>query len=127
MRKIGGRTLTKVRMRLEEEQAGRLRKAQALALSRSTSDLLPGLSGGDEADQAHASIAEQLEHLELRRMSSAARAIEAALLTLEVGSYGICLSCSEPIPPRRLLAVPTAILCRECQEATESARTMCRA
>jgi len=114
-------------MRLEEEQAGRLRKAQALALSRSTSDLLPGLSGGDEADQAHASIAEQLEHLELRRMSSAARAIEAALLTLEVGSYGICLSCSEPIPPRRLLAVPTAILCRECQEATESARTMCRA
>ena len=43
--------------------------------------------------------------------------IEAALDRLDSGDYGVCLSCEEPIPPKRLQAVPWARYCVGCQEA----------
>lgn len=44
------------------------------------------------------------------------RMIEEALDRLESGDYGICLSCEEPIPAKRLNAIPWARLCVPCQE-----------
>jgi len=45
------------------------------------------------------------------------RLIEEALDRLDSGDYGICLSCEEPIPPKRLRAVSWARYCVRCQEA----------
>jgi DnaK suppressor protein len=45
------------------------------------------------------------------------RLIEEALDRLDSGDYGICLSCDEPIPPKRLHAVCWARFCVRCQEA----------
>ena len=45
------------------------------------------------------------------------RLIEEALDRLDSGDYGICLSCDQPIPPKRLQAVPWARYCVRCQEA----------
>ena len=45
------------------------------------------------------------------------RLIEEALDRLDSGDYGTCLSCDEPIPPKRLNAVPWARYCVTCQEA----------
>ena len=45
------------------------------------------------------------------------RLIEEALDRLDSGDYGICLSCDQPIPPKRLHAVPWARYCVRCQEA----------
>ena len=45
------------------------------------------------------------------------RLIEEALDRLNSGDYGICLSCDQPIPPKRLHAVPWARYCVRCQEA----------
>ena len=45
------------------------------------------------------------------------RLIEEALDRLDSGDYGICLSCDEPIPPKRLHAVSWARYCVRCQEA----------
>jgi DnaK suppressor protein len=45
------------------------------------------------------------------------RLIEEALDRLASGDYGICLSCEEPIPPKRLHAVCWARYCVRCQEA----------
>jgi DnaK suppressor protein len=45
------------------------------------------------------------------------RLIEEALDRLDSGDYGICLSCDEPIPPKRLHAVSWARYCVSCQEA----------
>jgi RNA polymerase-binding transcription factor DksA len=126
MQKIEDKFLKKVRMRLEEEQVGKLRKVDDLGRRRTT-DGLPEPVGGDEADLALVSITEQLEHSELRRISNSVRAIEAALLTMERGRYGVCLRCDTPIPSNRLRALPTAILCRGCQEAAEEVLVGCRA
>jgi RNA polymerase-binding transcription factor DksA len=42
------------------------------------------------------------------------RRIDAALKRIEDGSYGICPKCGDAISDERLLAVPSAALCRNC-------------
>lgn len=42
--------------------------------------------------------------------------IDAALQRLEAGTYGICVSCGEPIGEGRLKVRPAATQCRECAE-----------
>ena len=44
------------------------------------------------------------------------RLIEEALDRIQSGDYGICLSCEEPIPDKRLQALPWARYCVSCQE-----------
>ncbi|GAB1433230.1 RNA polymerase-binding protein DksA [Spirochaetota bacterium] len=47
------------------------------------------------------------------------RAIEAALLRIQQGRYGLCMKCSKRIPQERLQALPYAVLCIECQKSEE--------
>ena len=42
--------------------------------------------------------------------------IEAALQRLEAGTYGVCVSCGEPIGEGRLKVRPAATQCRDCAE-----------
>ena len=44
------------------------------------------------------------------------RLIEEALDRIRSGDYGVCLACEEPIPPKRLHALPWAKYCVPCQE-----------
>ncbi len=46
------------------------------------------------------------------------RLIEEALDRLETGDYGTCLACEEPIPVKRLHALPWARYCIPCQESS---------
>ena len=52
----------------------------------------------------------RLDYLQLRM-------IEEALDRLNSGDYGICLACEEPIPAKRLKALPWARYCVACQES----------
>jgi RNA polymerase-binding transcription factor DksA len=47
-------------------------------------------------------------------------AIHAALDHVAAGSFGICLSCEEPINARRLNALPWAGQCIACQQRDEN-------
>ncbi|MBI1789388.1 MAG: TraR/DksA family transcriptional regulator [Acidobacteria bacterium] len=69
-----------------------------------------------DEDQAQHSLEEfvslrlsGLEYLQLR-------AVEEALHRMEAGDYGVCRSCHEPIPAKRLHAIPWALYCVRCQE-----------
>lgn len=42
--------------------------------------------------------------------------IDAALQRLESGTYGLCVSCGEPIGDGRLKVRPAATQCRDCAE-----------
>jgi DnaK suppressor protein len=44
------------------------------------------------------------------------RLIEEALDRIHSGDYGVCLACEEPIPAKRLHALPWARYCVSCQE-----------
>jgi DnaK suppressor protein len=79
-------------------------------------DTLAKMGRVAEEDQA------QLSHDEFvsLRMNSLdyvqLRLIEEALDRIKSGDYGICLSCEEPIPDKRLKALPWARYCVSCQE-----------
>jgi DnaK suppressor protein len=45
------------------------------------------------------------------------REIAGALHRIEIGSFGVCMECEEPISRKRLDAVPWAKFCVTCQEA----------
>lgn len=46
-------------------------------------------------------------------------ALEAAIKRVEKGTYGVCDSCGEKIPPRRLEAYLAAMLCVACKSKRE--------
>src|SRR3954471_451661 len=46
-------------------------------------------------------------------------AIERALAKMATGSFGVCEDCGEDIPSRRLLVLPEARLCANCQAFEE--------
>jgi DnaK suppressor protein len=48
------------------------------------------------------------------------RLIEEALDRLRSGDYGTCMACEEPIPVKRLRALPWARYCVSCQETVGS-------
>ncbi|WP_242345311.1 TraR/DksA family transcriptional regulator [Anaeromyxobacter terrae] len=47
--------------------------------------------------------------------------IDAALARIDAGTYGICKDCEQEIDPRRLAALPYAVLCTECATGSERA------
>ena len=50
------------------------------------------------------------------RESSLLRAVRTALCRIDGGSFGTCSRCEAVISPRRLAAVPWALLCVPCLE-----------
>jgi RNA polymerase-binding transcription factor DksA len=48
--------------------------------------------------------------------------IETALERMTTGRYGQCAQCAAPIPVERLLAIPQAPLCMNCQRRAEHRR-----
>jgi DnaK suppressor protein len=67
----------------------------------------------------------QTEHeaFTLSRLGEAQRRelqqIDAAIARLEAGEYGMCVDCEQEIDPRRLKALPYALLCAECATRRE--------
>jgi DnaK suppressor protein len=47
------------------------------------------------------------------------KAIDAALLRIERGTYGTCSECEEPISEKRLKVLPFTEKCVDCQERQE--------
>ena len=69
----------------------------------------------------------QTEHeaFTLSRLGEAQRRelqqIDAAIARLDAGEYGLCADCEQEIDPRRLKALPYALLCAECATRRERA------
>ena len=55
----------------------------------------------------------------LERNASRLRQLRAALLRIDAGTFGICVSCEEQISSKRLAAIPWASSCIVCQEAAD--------
>lgn len=76
-------------------------------------DSLGEVSAEDQPPLVHAqAVALHCSSRELEKLSR----IEAALERLRAGTYGICRTCEEPIAPRRLMAIPWAENCVDCEQ-----------
>lgn len=77
-----------------------------------------------DLDQARIGRATRADAMQDQAMARATQAraeerikrIDAALARIENGTYGECVSCGEPIDPRRLEADPAAASCLACAE-----------
>ena len=69
----------------------------------------------DQIDEIQRASERALAIGQIDRESKQLRQVRAALRRLLEGSFGVCEHCEEPIHPERLLAIPWAALCLQCQ------------
>ena len=81
-------------------------------------------TANDEGDWAQVDISEDLS---LQRLSAHRKMmynIDEAVRKIEEGTYGICEDCGEEISEKRLLVLPAATLCVDCQENKEQVEAL---
>ena len=108
----GGVDTGRMRTLLVEEREALLHASAATAEDRAPVEL----------DQQAVGRLSRMDAIQVRAMAEASETrrrarlsrIEAALKRIDDGSYGECLECGEPIPPRRLEIDPAAALCVSC-------------
>lgn len=96
-------------------------KAEAQALAE---DMEPGdIQFDEESGEGDTMNVERERDL---AMSAQARAavdeIDRALHKIDIGTYGVCEKCENPIPKARLKALPYAALCVACKSGGLSRR-----
>lgn len=109
------KAIEKYRAALEAKQAELvelLRRRDGIAIEKAA----------DALDEVRLAADRELMIHTLDRESHRLREVRAALARIEEGSYGECLGCGEPIPTKRLDAVPWAAYCVRCQEAVDAQR-----
>ena len=109
--------LVAVRRQLQQRRRGiletsRLADAELDALRSAERD--PELEEGAQSEHAQYTLA-RLGETQRREIAQ----IDAALTRVEAGEYGICRDCEQEIDPRRLAALPYALLCTECAARLE--------
>jgi RNA polymerase-binding transcription factor DksA len=73
----------------------------------------------DTGEQSVADLLVDLDLAEITRDVVEFRDIEAALLRIAHGSYGVCVDCGTQIDAQRLRQVPSAARCVPCQQRYE--------
>ncbi|HXW89485.1 MAG TPA: TraR/DksA family transcriptional regulator [Terriglobales bacterium] len=106
--------IERFRRYLEVHREVALRSLHRLREETLTGD--PGYSEGSE--MCATGVKElRLQHSDERRRLLLL--IEAALVRMQEGSYGICAACGKEISARRLDALPWTSYCLRCQQARE--------
>jgi RNA polymerase-binding transcription factor len=85
-----------------------------------------GRDVGDHVDTSDANIQGDIEFSLLQMRAETLAKISAALVRLEAGNYGTCVSCGGEITKRRLRALPFAVRCQGCEEKREIAEDRSR-
>jgi len=81
-----------------------------------------------ELDQTKVGRLSRMDAMQAQAMAKASaerreqmlRKIDAALIRVESGDYGICQECDKRINPRRLEFDPTVTLCFDCASSAET-------
>ena len=98
------------------------RREEILGTARKSREGGLGLDVDDLPDEMDLASSEQNKAVEFRirgREKLLLAKVEAALLRIEDGNFGLCEDCGEEIGPQRLKARPVTTLCIDCKEAQE--------
>jgi DnaK suppressor protein len=105
----------RARQELEDERIRLVHQLEELGATES-GDLRTDVDYGDGFADAGAATAERTERLGIAEsLKGQLDAIDAALVRIEQGTYGVCASCGKDIPAARLEARPESIFCVECK------------
>lgn len=99
------------------------RRRAILETARRTDAELDGLRSAERDPEFEEGAQSEHEQYTLARLTDGQRReigqIDAAIARVEAGEYGVCRDCEQEIDPRRLAAVPSALLCTECAQRRE--------
>lgn len=107
-----------MRTRLEEKQAELQRHIAALTGSREQPEDAIQASDGVVEPEEEAVDLEQtdVDQALLDNEKALLAEVQQALARIENGTYGMCTNCGQPIPEKRLEAIPWASLCVTCEQ-----------
>lgn len=106
----------KYRQRLDEEYQNLIRSINRNRAAEAEIKLENTEDEGDLAAISHnKELLYNLHETDFQRLKS----IQEALKRMDQGEYGECMRCGEDINEKRLMAVPWATLCIQCQEEAE--------
>jgi DnaK suppressor protein len=113
--------MANVRAALEERLAELRLEHSGLIADMTTEErgLLVPDAGDDVVDIGTKAFNREQEISLANAVRERIRQVERALERLAKGGYGWCEGCSEPIPPARLAAYPSATLCVACKQLDE--------
>ena len=74
----------------------------------------------DSEEQNVTDFAQEMDFALMEMKARTLIRIDEALQRVDQGTYGTCDECGQDIAEARLLAVPFALLCLECQEREET-------
>jgi len=98
-------------------------KAEAEARLKDKKNMdMPEAEVGDPIDVAGQSMDKEILFELSGNSHNIIGQIEAALRKIEKGIYGRCELCRQPIPKKRIKALPFARYCVHCQTSSESNR-----
>jgi DnaK suppressor protein len=101
------------------------RRRLILETSRRADAEIDALRSAERDPEFEEGAQSEHEQFTLARLSEAQRReilqIDAALARIDAGEYGVCRDCEQEIDPRRLAALPYALLCTECATRRERA------
>ncbi|HJV75214.1 MAG TPA: TraR/DksA family transcriptional regulator [Noviherbaspirillum sp.] len=118
MANLTGEQLTHLKNLLEERNKA-LRADLVRELNAKEGFMQVASEAPDPGDSSFANLEVDLENAAVTRDVVEVRAIEAARIRMENGTYGDCVVCETEIPYERLLVQPTAERCAPCQERYE--------
>lgn len=79
-------------------------------------------NAAEEFDRLQQQLNREVAIRNLDRGSAMLKHVQAALNRMDEGTFGVCLRCEEPIPAKRLQALPWAAYCVSCQEVLDQQR-----
>jgi DnaK suppressor protein len=94
-------------------------QADSLALEHEPGDVQFDEEGGEGGTS---NVDRELDLVLSAQARAAAVEIDRALSKIEIGTYGLCEQCGQPIPDARLQALPQAALCVACKSGGLSSR-----
>lgn len=74
----------------------------------------------DTEEQSVTDFAQEMDFALMEMKAQTLIRIDEALQRVDQGTYGTCDECGQDLAEARLLAVPFALLCLECQEREET-------
>lgn len=77
------------------------------------------LRAADDADASESGLQQHISVSLTEMTAEVLRRVDDALARLAAGVYGLCVECQGEIPEKRLVALPFALRCRECEELRE--------
>ena len=81
------------------------------------------LGPADELDSARTTAEVETHAGLIARAEEKLRDLDEAVARLDAGKYGRCLDCGEVIPIKRLMAIPFAAYCIDCQQKRNRAKS----